>query len=84
MKIRQFLPTGRVGHIQIAGVPMRHEPDLGELNHTYLFEVIDEVAAESGWTGWVGCEYRPARGVQPDSTSAGLGWFKAFKSSAAS
>ena len=43
----------RVGHIQIAGVPMRHEPDSGELNHAYLFEVIDEVAAESGWAGWV-------------------------------
>jgi hydroxypyruvate isomerase len=32
MKIRQYLPTGRVGHFQIAGVPARHEPDVGELN----------------------------------------------------
>ncbi|MBQ0961222.1 hydroxypyruvate isomerase family protein [Ideonella sp. 4Y11] len=74
MKIRQYLPTGRVGHIQIAGVPMRHEPDLGELNHGYLFEVIDEVAASCGWTGWIGCEYRPARGSVAGATSAGLGW----------
>jgi hydroxypyruvate isomerase len=65
MKLRQYLPTGRVGHIQIAGVPMRHEPDLGELNHDYLFSVIDEL----GFDGWVGCEYRPA-----GATSAGLNW----------
>jgi len=51
MKIRQYLPTGRVGHFQIAGVPARHEPDLGELNYPYLFEVIDEVAAQCGWQG---------------------------------
>jgi hydroxypyruvate isomerase len=66
MKLRQYIPTGRVGHIQIAGVPQRHEPDIGELNHPYLFEVLDEL----GYAGHVGCEYRP-RGA----TSAGLGWF---------
>jgi hydroxypyruvate isomerase len=76
MKIRQYLPTGRVGHFQIAGVPMRHEPDLGELNYTYLFGVIDEVAAQCGWTGWIGCEYRPSRGAQTGGTSAGLGWMR--------
>jgi hydroxypyruvate isomerase len=76
MKIRQYLPTGKVGHIQIAGVPMRHEPDLGELNHSYLFDVIDEVSAACGWQGWIGCEYRPARGTVADATSAGLGWLK--------
>lgn len=74
MKIRQYLPTGRVGHFQIAGVPQRHEPDLGELNYAYLFDVIDEVAAQCGWQGWVGCEYRPARGAQAGGTSQGLGW----------
>ncbi|MFC3111001.1 2-oxo-tetronate isomerase [Undibacterium arcticum] len=74
-KIRQYLPTGRVGHIQIAGVPQRHEPDKGEVNYAYLFDVIDEVAGQCGWTGWIGCEYRPARGSQPGGTSAGLGWF---------
>ncbi|GAB3648718.1 2-oxo-tetronate isomerase [Ramlibacter alkalitolerans] len=76
MKIRQYLPTGRVGHFQIAGVPMRNEPDLGELNFDYLFSVIDEVSAACGWDGWVGCEYRPARGAQPGGTSAGLGWMR--------
>jgi 2-dehydrotetronate isomerase len=74
MKIRQYLPTGRVGHFQLAGVPQRHEPDLGELNYDYLLQVIDEVAATCGWQGWVGCEYRPARGAQPGGTTAGLGW----------
>jgi hydroxypyruvate isomerase len=76
MKIRRYLPTGRVGHFQIAGVPMRHEPDLGELNHGYLFDVIDEVSEACGWQGWVGCEYRPARGTQPGGTSAGLAWLR--------
>ena len=73
-KIRQYLPTGRVGHLQIAGVPMRHEPDLGELNHRYLFEVIDEVSAACGWEGWIGCEYRPARGPVTNGTQDGLAW----------
>ena len=75
-KLRRYLPTGRVGHLQIAGVPQRHEPDLGELNHAYLFEVIDEIVAAGQWSGWVGCEYRPARGAVPGGTSAGLGWMQ--------
>ena len=81
MKLRQYLPTGRVGHIQIAGVPQRHEPDLGELNFPYLFGVIDELSAAGdrpGWDGWVGCEYRPARGAVPGGTSDGLGWLRAL------
>jgi 2-dehydrotetronate isomerase len=77
-KIRQYLPTGRVGHFQIAGVPMRHEPDLGELNHPYLFEVIDAASAACGWDGWIGCEYRPARGAVPNGTHDGLGWLHAL------
>lgn len=76
MKIRQYLPTGRVGHFQIAGVPQRHEPDVGEMNYPYLFDVIDEVAAACGWLGWVGCEYRPARGTAPGGTSTGLEWLR--------
>ena len=79
MKIRQYLPTGKVGHFQIAGVPERHEPDIGELNYPYLFKVIDEVAAQCGWDGWIGCEYKPKRGGQPGGTSAGLGWFGAYR-----
>ena len=74
MKIRQYLPTGRVGHFQIAGVPERHEPNVGEMNYPYLFQVIDEVAAECGWQGHIGCEYRPSRGAVAGATSAGLGW----------
>ena len=67
MKLQNYLPTGNVGHIQIAGVPQRHEPDIGELNFAHLFSVIDEL----GFDGWIGCEYRPQ-----GATSAGLGWFK--------
>ena len=60
-------PNAGIGHIQIAGVPGRHEPDIGEINYPYLFQLIDEL----GYTGWVGCEYRPRAG-----TSEGLGWLK--------
>lgn len=55
-----------VGHIQIAGVPDRHEPDTGEVNYPYLFRLLDE----AGYDGWIGCEYNP-RGLTED----GLGWF---------
>jgi len=65
MKLRKYI-TG-IGHVQIAGVPERHEPDLGEINYPYLFGLMDEL----GYAGWVGCEYRPKSG-----TSAGLGWLK--------
>ena len=75
-KIRHYLPTGRVGHFQISGVPERHEPDIGEVNYPYLFGVIDDTAKACGWHGWIGCEYRPQRGGQPGGTSAGLGWLK--------
>lgn len=70
MKLRQYLPGGTVGHIQIAGVPERHEPDSGELNYPYLFEVIDSL----DYSGWIGCEYRPRLGQVPGATRAGLGW----------
>lgn len=83
MKIRKYLPTGRVGHFQIAGVPQRFEPDVGELNHDYLFEVIDEVSAACGWQGWVGCEYKPARGAVKNGTSDGLGWLSKLQGRAA-
>jgi 2-dehydrotetronate isomerase len=76
LKIRQYLPTGRVGHFQVAGVPERFEPDVGELNYAYLFDVIDEVSNACGWQGWVGCEYNPRLGGQAGGTSAGLGWLR--------
>ena len=69
-KLRQYLPTGAVGHIQIAGVPERHEPDQGELHYPYLLDLIDSL----GYTGWVGCEYRPRRGAVAGGTSLGLSW----------
>jgi hydroxypyruvate isomerase len=57
---------GIIGHIQVAGVPGRNEPDAGqELNVSYLFGLIDEL----GYDGWIGCEYRPRNG-----TEAGLSW----------
>ena len=71
-KIRQYLPTGRVGHLQIAGVPERHEPDVGEVNYPYLFRLIDSL----GYDGWIGCEYQPARGAAPHATRDGLGWLR--------
>jgi hydroxypyruvate isomerase len=67
MKIRKHLSG--VGHIQIAGVPQRHEPDIGELNYPYLFELLDEL----GYDGWIGCEYRPK-----GRTSDGLGWLRPY------
>lgn len=69
-KLRHYMPSGNIGHLQIAGVPARHEPDSGEINYTHLLGVVDEL----GYDGWVGCEYRPAAG-----TRAGLGWMKPWR-----
>jgi hydroxypyruvate isomerase len=52
-------------HVQIAGVPERHEPDSGEVNYPYLFDWLDR----RGYQGWIGCEYLPA-----GRTEDGLGW----------
>ena len=76
MNIRKYLPTGHVGHFQIAGVPERHEPNIGELNYPYLLNVIAEVSQQCNWQGWVGCEYRPEKGGQAGGTTAGLGWLR--------
>ncbi len=54
-----------VGHVQIAAVPSRGEPDEGEINYPAIFAALDRL----GWAGWVACEYRP-RGRTED----GLGW----------
>jgi len=54
-----------VGHVQIAGVPGRHEPDIGEINYPFLFDRLDAL----GYAGFVGCEYLPRAG-----TVEGLGW----------
>ena len=72
MKLRKYLPTGHVGHLQIAGTPGRNEPDVGEINYAYLFALLDEL----DYSGWVGCEYRPLRGTRAGATTDGLGWLK--------
>ena len=59
----------RIRHAQIAAVPSRAEPDEGELSYGPVFEALDRL----GYTGWVGCEYRP-RG----STDEGLRWCAAL------
>lgn len=56
-----------IGHVQIASVPDRHEPDEGEVFFPHLFATLDRI----GYAGFVGCEYNP-RGVTED----GLGWLK--------
>ena len=55
----------RIGHIQLADNPGRHEPGTGEIDYAFLFRHIDSL----GYDGWIGCEYKPAAG-----TEAGLGW----------
>ncbi|APG94328.1 2-oxo-tetronate isomerase [Sinorhizobium americanum] len=67
MALRRLMPI--TGHIQIASVPSRQEPDGEELNYPYLFAEIDRL----GYTGFVGCEYTPRGG-----TLDGLTWFKPF------
>ncbi|KFG67741.1 TIM barrel protein [Microvirga sp. BSC39] len=54
-----------IGHVQIAAVPSRAEPDEGEVNYREIFRTLDSL----GYQGWVGAEYRP-RGRTED----GLGW----------
>ena len=66
-RLRELLPI--IGHVQIASVPSRHEPDGEELNDPFLFDELDRL----GYAGFVGCEYRP-RG----ETVAGLGWFRNY------
>ena len=62
-RIGQTLP--RIGHVQVAGVPHRHEPDDAELRHRELFAMLDS----RGYAGWVGCEYRPS-----GTCADGLAW----------
>lgn len=61
----------RIGHIQIAGVPSRNEPDCGEVNYQPILERLDNL----GYDGWIGCEYHPM-----DDTWAGLKWMKPYLS----
>jgi hydroxypyruvate isomerase len=67
MHLREMMPI--TGHVQIASIPSRNEPDGEELNYPYLFAELDRLS----YRGFVGCEYNP-RG----KTSDGLGWFKPY------
>ena len=64
-----------IGHVQIAGAPGRHEPDQKqEIDYPHLFALLDRL----GYTGWVGCEYRPRAGTLEGSpgrarTASGTG-----------
>jgi hydroxypyruvate isomerase len=63
----------RIGHIQVADNPGRHEPGTGEINFPFLFKRIDEL----GYQGFIGCEYCPA-----GATEAGLGWLRPYRAAA--
>ena len=63
-RLRRMLPI--TGHVQVASVPSRHEPDGEELSYPFLFAELDRL----GYDGFVGLEYRPRAG-----TLDGLGWF---------
>ncbi len=64
-KLERYLPI--IGHVQIAAVPSRAEPDEGEVAYRAVFDALDTLS----YRGWVGCEYRP-RG----DTDEGLSWLK--------
>lgn len=69
--LRAALPSGRIGHLQVAAVPDRGEPDDGELNWPWVWDELQRL----GWSGWIGCEYRPRQGSAHD----GLGWLRALR-----
>jgi hydroxypyruvate isomerase len=58
-----------VGHVQIASVPWRREPDEGEVNYAEIFAALDRL----GYAGFIGCEYRPRT-----RTEDGLGWARPY------
>jgi hydroxypyruvate isomerase len=58
---------GRIGHVQIADSPARHQPGTGEINYPFVFRVLDD----AGYDGWVSLEYRPQ-----GTTEASLGWLR--------
>ena len=64
VKLSKYAP--QCGHVQVAGVPKRNEPDTGEVHYAFLYDHLDAI----GYTGWIGCEYRPA-----GNTVDGLSWF---------
>ena len=67
MRLREMMPI--IGHVQIASIPSRNEPDGEELNYPFLFTELDRL----GYDGFVGCEYNPRA-----KTTEGLAWFKPY------
>ncbi|HEX6979003.1 MAG TPA: TIM barrel protein [Alphaproteobacteria bacterium] len=63
----------RIGHIQFADTPGRHEPGTGEINFENVFEALDRI----GYDGWVGAEYVPRT-----TTAESLGWLEAWRARA--
>ena len=57
----------RIGHMQFADNPGRHEPGTGEINYGFLFGHIDRL----GYEGWIGAEYTPS-----GDTVASLAWLQ--------
>lgn len=74
-QLQQHLPTGCVGHLQIASLPLRQEPHPDPQHYPALLHAI----ASLGYAGWIGCEYRPAQ----NSTSQGLQWLRDWRSASA-
>lgn len=66
--LRRLMPV--IGHIQVASVPSRNEPDGEELNFPFLFAELDRL----GYSGFIGCEYNPRT-----TTAQGLGWFEPYR-----
>jgi hydroxypyruvate isomerase len=67
-RLERYLPM--IGHVQIAAVPSRAEPDEGEIAYGAIFAALDRL----DYAGWVGCEYRPRAG-----TDEGLRWLKTLQ-----
>ena len=61
----------QIGHLQIASVPDRAEPDKGELDYATVISALDEM----GYHGFLGAEYKPS-----GNTADHLGWLDVFKS----
>jgi hydroxypyruvate isomerase len=66
-RLERHLPD--IGHVQIAAVPSRAEPDEGEIAYGAIFAALEKL----GYAGWTGCEYKPRAG-----TDEGLAWVKAL------
>jgi hydroxypyruvate isomerase len=66
-RFEQHLPL--IGHVQIAAVPSRHEPDEGEVNYPAVLAAVDRL----GYKGFVAAEYRPR-----SRTEDGLAWARPY------